>query len=154
MIFFQWCNCLDYMVTKQLSHIRANWEIEWNHEQKCYDPETDSYAEMINDLIVELSLIKPPKKYHDTEDHLAELCKAKLNWNIQKVKGRWEGGDYISILEQGGFYDINENLLCLAVCGRIKAALSRGQMHFDDMEEFHRKIIADLLATILYHRDK
>lgn len=63
------------------------------------------------------------------------------------------GHDYASILEQGAFDDVDERNLLLAVSGRVKAALDRGQMHFDDMEESHRKMLADVLAIILFHRD-
>ena len=57
------------------------------------------------------------------------------------------------MLEQGGFNDIDEKNLVLSACGRVKAAIDRGQLHFDDMEKFHRKMLADVLAIILYHRD-
>ncbi len=153
-IFFSWSDLFDYMVTRQLSHIRANWELTWNHTEKIYEPEQDSYAEMLNDLVIELSKLNPPAKYHDNEDRLAEYCKESLNWNINKLGNRWVGSDYLSILEQGGFEDIGEKNLCLAVCGRVKAALDQDQIHFDDMEESHRKMLADVVAIILYHRNK
>jgi hypothetical protein len=152
--FFKWSDLFDHMVTRQLSHIRSNWELTWNHDEEKYEPEEDSYAQMINDLVVELSKQNPPKKYHDNEDRLAEYCKANLGWDINKVGNRWTGDDYASILEQGAFNDIDEQNLCLAASGRVKAALDRGQVHFDDMEEFHRRMLADVLAIILYHRDK
>jgi len=151
--FFAWSNLFDYMVTRQLSHIRGNWELTWDHEEKQYEPEENSYAEMINNFIIEISNLKPPAKYHNNEDRLAEYCKKNLNWDIKKVGNHWVGSDYASILEQGGFNDIDEYNLCLAACGRIKAALERGQMHFDDMEESHRKMLADVIAIILFHRE-
>lgn len=150
--FFSWSDLFDYMVTRQLSHIKGNWELTWDHAEKEYEPEEDSYAEKINELVEELSKLDPPSRYHDNEDRLAEYCKESLNWNIKKVGGRWVGSDYASILEQGGFKDIDETNLCIAACGRVKAALDRGQMHFDDMEEFHRKMLSDVVAIILYHR--
>jgi hypothetical protein len=140
------------MVTRQLSHIRGNWELTWDHDEEKYEPEEESYAEIINDLIIELSELDPPLKYHDNEDRLAEYCKSTLKWNINKVGNRWVGSDYASVLEQGGFNDLDQKNLCLAACGRVKAALNRGQEHFDDMEEFHRKMLANVLAIILYHR--
>ena len=151
--FFKWSGSLDRMVTRQLSHVRANWELTWDHEEEKYEPEEDSYAEMINELVVELSKLTPPQKYHDNEDCLAEYCKQGLNWNITKVGNRWVGSEYVVILEQGGFRDINEKNLCLAASGRVKAAIDHGQLHFDDMEESHRKILADVIAIILYHRE-
>ncbi len=76
----------------------------------------------------------------------------KVGWKIQKVGNRWEGEDYPFILEQGGFDDIDQEELLHAAAGRIKAAIARGQLHFDEMEWFHRKMLADVLAMILYHR--
>lgn len=150
--FFGGSNLFDYMITRQLSHIRGNWELTWDHKKEQYEPEEESYAGLINELVIELSKLDPPEIYHDNEDRLAEYCKASLNWDIKKVGNRWVGSDYSSVLEQGGFKDWDQKNLCLAACGRVKAALSRGQMHFDDMEESHRKMLADVLAIILYHR--
>jgi hypothetical protein len=151
--FFEWSDLFDYMVTRQLSHIRENWELTWDNDEKRYKPEEESYAEIINALVGEISSLEPPEIYHDNEDCLAEYCRESLGWNIEKVGSRWVGSDYISILEQGGFYDIDEKNLILAACGRVKAAIDRGQLHFDEMEEFHRKMLANVLAIILYHRD-
>lgn len=150
--FFSWSELFDYTVTRQLSHVKSNWELTWDHDDEVYEPEDDSYAELINNLVVELSKLDPPKKYHDNEDRLAEFCKESLNWNIKKIGNRWVGSDYASILEQGGFRDLDEKNLCLAACGRVKAAIDREQLHFDDMEEFHRKMLADVVVIILYHR--
>ena len=150
--FFGWSNLFDCMVTRQLSHVRGNWELTWDHENKQYEPEEESYAELINELVLELSELDPPEKYHDNEDRLAEYCKDSLNWDIKKVGNRWVGSSYASILEQGGFKDWNQKDLCLAASGRVKVALHRGQMHFDDMENFHREILSDVIAIILYHR--
>lgn len=151
--FFSWSDLFDHMVTRQLWHIRGNWELTWDHEKEQYEPEENSYAEMINNLVIELSNLNPPSKYHDNEDRLAEYCQQSLHWDIKKVGNRWIGSDYASIIEQGAFDDIDQEDLCLAVCGRVKAALDHGQMHFDDMEDFHRKMFADLIAIILYHRE-
>jgi hypothetical protein len=150
--FFSWSELFDYMVTRQLSHIRGNWELTRDHVAQEYEAEEDSYAELINRLVIELSELDPPLKYHDNEDRLAEYCKANLNWDIRTVGTRWVGSEYSSILEQGGFSDVNAGNLCLAACGRVKAALDRNQLHFDDMEEFHREMLADVVAIILYHR--
>ena len=152
--FFQWSDLFDHMVTRQLSHLRPNWELTWDREKEIYEPEEESYAERINELIVELSNLNPPTKYHDNEDRLAEYCKADLGWDIKKVGNRWVGADYAFILEQGAFRDIDERNLCFASVGRVRAALDRGQEHFDDMEEFHRRMLANVIVIILYHREK
>ena len=108
--FFGWSNLFDYMVTRQLSHVRGNWELTWDHENKQYEPEEESYAELINELVLELSGLDPPEKYHDNEDRLAEYCKDSLDWDIKKVGNRWVGSSYASILEQGGFKDWNQKI--------------------------------------------
>ena len=77
-LFFKWSELFDYMVTKQLSHIRGNWELTWDHGEEEYEPEEDSYAEIINDLIIELSELEPPKQYHENEDRLAEYCQSSV----------------------------------------------------------------------------
>ncbi|EBF8391669.1 hypothetical protein NBB52_05625 [Salmonella sp. NW1172] len=60
----------------------------------------------------------------------------------------------MSILEQGGFSDEDQKNLCLSIAGRIRAAINRHQFHFDDMEKSHQKILADVIAIILYHRSE
>jgi hypothetical protein len=150
--FFRNSALLDCLVLRQLSHIKGNWELIWDRENEEYEPEDNSYAEEINQLIEDLGLVEPPDKYHTNEDGLAEYVIANLNWKINKVNGRWIGADYASILEQGGFHDIDKTNLILAAAGRIKAAMDRNQNHFDDMEEFHQKMLADVIAIILYHQ--
>jgi hypothetical protein len=103
-------------------------------------------------MIVDLSGARPPARYHDNEDRLAEYARDKLKWPIRKERGRWVGHDYDFILEQSGFDDIDQTELLHAAAGRIRAALDRGQMHFDDMEESHRRMLGAILTIILYHR--
>jgi len=143
---------LDRLALRQLSHIKENWELAWNNEDEKYEPEENSYAEKLNQLIIELGRVDPPKKYHENEDCLVEYVIANLNWKSRKINGRWVGEDYAAKLEQGGFNDIDRNNLILAAAGRIKAAIDRNQHHFDDMEQSHQKILADVIAIILYHR--
>jgi hypothetical protein len=150
--FFNQSDSLAYLVTRQLSHIRCNWELIWDHEKQEYTPEEDSYAELLNQLIEELNSVNSPSRYHENEDCLAEYVISDLKWNIKKVGGRWVGQDYAAILEQGGFNDINEENLILAAAGRIKAAINRKQLNFDEMETSHQKMLANVLACILYHR--
>ncbi len=150
--FFGWSDLLDYMVNRELSHIRSNWEMTWDDSNDNYIPEEDSYAEALNKLFEEMSEVNPPLKYHDNEDRLAEYLQENSNWSIRKRNGRWIGAAYESILEQGGFGDVNQEQLILAAAGRIRAAIDREQTHFDDMEESHRYILAIVLIVILYHR--
>jgi len=150
--FFSNSSLLGRLVLRPLSHINGNWELIWDKEKQEYEPEEESYAGLLNQLIKELACIEPPLEYHKHEDCLAEYVRANLNWNLNKIKGRWVGEDYHVILEQGGFHDINLANLKLAAAGRIKAATKRKQLHFDDMEQSHQKILAGVLAIILYHQ--
>lgn len=95
----------------------------------------------------------PPKNYHTNEDELAMYVAEKLNWGIEKVGKKWTKADYNSILEQGGFGDINEENLVKAASGRVHKAIQHGQNHFDEMDMGHMKILANILAIILYHKD-
>ena len=150
--FFSNSNLFDTLALRQLSHINGNWELTWDKSKEEYIPEDDSFSEKVNELLDQFSQMNPPSKYHDNEDRLAEYVKAKLNWNVQKIGNRWVGSEYPSILEQGAFSDIIQDELCLAAAGRIQAAIKRGQFHFDEMERFHQKMLADVIAIILFHR--
>ncbi len=150
--FFAKSEFLDYLVLRPLSHINENWELMWNSDKEEYEIEEDSFADKLNDLILELSNTPPSLKYHDNEDKLAEYVKKHLNWSISKVGNRWFGEDYPVILEQGGFHDFKETELVQAATGRIQAAIDRGQWHFDEMEDSHQKILAGILCIIIYHR--
>jgi hypothetical protein len=150
--FFRKSYYLDTDVLRPLSHIAGNWELTWDSDSEKYREEEESYSALLNALVIELSAVASPKCYHENEDRLAEYVRDKLNWPIFKRGKWWIGGDYISIIQQGGFGDRNEMQMILAASGRVKAAQDRGQLHYDDMEESHRKILSIVLAAILYHR--
>ena len=150
--FFAWSDLLDHGVLRPLSHIHGNWELTWDHESRRYEHEHDSFAEKLNLLIKTLADTQPPSRYYDSEDRLAQYVVEKLKWKIRKQGNRWIGADYESILEQGGFDDIDQAELTLAAAGRIHAALARGQMRFDQMEESHARMLGAVLTIILYHR--
>ncbi len=150
--FFAWSDTLDRRVLRRLSHIHPNWEISWDRETGRYKHEPDSFAEKLNLLIDDLAHTRPPPRYHDSEDGLAQYGAAKLNWNIRKQGNRWVGAEYGFILEQGGYGDVDQQELILAAAGRIQAALVRGQMHIDQMEQSHAHMLCEVMAIILYHR--
>jgi len=154
MPFFENCDTsiLDREVFRPLSHIRGNWELLWDASRSCFQEEKNSYASLLNDLIAEIEAVTPPEKYHDNEDRLAEHVKEHLHWEIRKEEARWVGADYHSIIEQGGFHDLDEEQLVLAAAGRIKAAQVRGQSQYNMMEDSHRCMLAAVLSVILYHR--
>ena len=150
--FFYNSELLDYLVLRPLSHIKGNWDLTYDKEQEEYIEEEDSFAQLLNQLILELENSTPPLSYHENEDCLAEYVKESLNWDIQKIGNLWKGEDYKSILEQGGFNDIDEKNLMLASAGRIQASINFNQLNFDDMETGHQNMLAAVLAIILYHR--
>lgn len=150
--FFGHSDYLDHMVTRPLSHIKHKWKLTWDQANMQYKPEENSYADLLNRLIKELDSVTIPNNYHNNEDELALYVLNNLRWSIKKVGVRWEGVDYDSILEQGGFHDIDQSHLLIASAGRIHTARKYGQMHFDEMEESHRRMLGALIAIILYHR--
>jgi len=150
--FFADSDYLDHMVLRPLSHSRPNWELRWDRKTGTYLVEDDSYAGLLNDLLTELDNSSPPSRYHDNEDCLAEFVVKHLKWPIKKVRNRWVGMDYDTILEQGGIHDVDQANLLLAAAGRIHAAKRRGQIHFDEMEKSHRRMLGAVLTTILYCR--
>ncbi len=159
--FFEASDFVDHEVLRPLSHIRFNWELIVDPTTGRYFNEKDSFAWLFNHLIDELASATLPARYHDSEDRLGEHVKKSLNWDIRKQRGIWvnaEGKrlhptDYLAMLEQGGFKTDGDSDLVEAATERIRAAIARGQNHFDDMERSHQVILAGVLAAILYHRD-
>ena len=150
--FFYDSDILDYMVLRPLSHFTLNWELSWDETNKNYYEEEDSFAELLNDLLAELTTVSPPENYHQHEDFLAEHVINSLRWPITKIGKRWVGSDYESVLSQGGFGDFDQENLLKSAAGRIKAARDHGQVHFDNMEAGHQKVLSFVLTIILYHR--
>lgn len=149
--FFAWSDLLDYEVLRPLSHIRLSWELMWDNDAKRYEPEEDSFAESLNELIERISATARPDRYHDDEDVIANHLASRPQSGVTKRGNRWVGADYFHILEQGGFDDIDQQHLRRAATGRVCAAIERGQLEYDQMEEGHRKMLAAILTIILYH---
>lgn len=143
---------LDYLVLRPLSHITLNWETRWNHIAHCFKPEPESFAGDLNAVIELIAASLPPARYHDHEDRLAERVIQNLGWPIQKKGTHWVGADYGAILEQGAFRDLDQRDLLSAAAGRVHAAFAHGQIHFDEMEDGHRNMLAALLTITIYHR--
>ncbi|HEX8522020.1 MAG TPA: hypothetical protein VF669_07165 [Tepidisphaeraceae bacterium] len=158
--FFADSTWIDATVLRPLSHIRFGWEIQWDAKNQQYVPEEGTFGDLLNELIEELDSSTPPIRYHDHEDVLGRRVQRDLKWEVEKRGSRWvhrDGSpvgtsDYLALLEQGAFADVGERNLLLAAAGRIKAAMDRGQMHFDDMDERHMWMLAGVLSAILYHR--
>ena len=150
--FFAHSDCLDYLVLRPLSHITSNWETRWNDEAWRYQREPFSFAADLNQVIECVATSPRPPKYHTNEDVLVKRVLHELKWPIQKKGNRWIGADYASMLEQGGFRDLDQKNLIAAATGRVHAALDYGQPHFDQMETRHRHMLTALLTIIIYHR--
>jgi hypothetical protein len=149
--FFADSYYLDYIVLRPLSHITMNWEAAWGVDR--YEPEADSFAGDLNEIIDQIAESPRPDRYHDYEDSLAERVVTLLKWPIQKKGGRWHGADYQSILEQGAFRDIGQRDLAIAANGRVQMALDYGQAHFDEMDDAHMTMLSALMTIMIYHRD-
>ncbi|MDQ4420970.1 hypothetical protein OOT33_11065 [Sphingobium sp. DEHP117] len=143
---------LERFVLRPLSHITMNWELKWDDNAQAYLPEEDSFAAIRNQTIHDLSETRPPRRYHENEDSLADFVIEHLHWPIRKKRGFWVGAGYNSILEQGGFHDLDQFDLLQAAAGRVHAALDRQKTHFDHMEHSHQRMLAAVLSIILYHR--
>lgn len=149
--FFEDSEFLDYEVLRPLSHIRGNWELSRGTDT-LFEPEEDSFAMELSQLIEELEVAEIPSRYHDNEDQLARYVQEKFDKEIKTVGNRWIGQDYRIILQDAGFFDIDERNLVQSAKGRIVAAINFGQEQYDDMELGHRKMLAVILTLILYHR--
>lgn len=150
--FFDQSDYLDYEVLRPLSHIRGNWELYPGTDEFHFELEEDSFAKELSELIDELGATEIPDRYHDNEDTLAEYVRDKFDSEIRKVGNRWVGREYQIILQDAGFFDINEENLVQSAKGRIIAAQNFNQNHYDEMETGHRKMLAVILTLILYHR--
>ena len=149
--FFKGSEFLDYEVLRPLSHIRGNWDLS-SGTDTSFAPEENSFALELSQLIEELAKTDIPSRYHDNEDQLARYVQENFDKEIEKVGNRWVGQDYRVILQDAGFFDINERNLVQSAKGRIVAAINFGQVHYDTMELGHRKMLAVILTLILYHR--
>jgi hypothetical protein len=149
--FFKNSDLLDYEVLRPLSHIRSNWDLSYD-SSGYFIEEPDSFGHAFNSLLNELENTDIPQRYHDNEDQLASYVQDKLDKEIEKIGNRWIGMEYQIILQDGGFFDFNEENLVQSAKGRIIAANNYDQFHYDDMENGHRKLLALVLSLILYHR--
>lgn len=150
--FFAQSELIDHDVLRPLSHIKGNWEVSWDDHMQRYAHEDDNFAKHLNVLIDDIANTAISDRYHDNEDVVANYLAAKPGSRIQKKGGRWIGASYGWILEQGGFDDIDQGELLTSAIGRVAAALQFGQMTYDDMEQGHRLMLADILTIMLYHR--
>lgn len=150
--FFARSDALDYLCLRPLDHIASSWEVVWDRDGLRCVSEEDSFAADLNLFIDEIAGAVRPTRYHEDEDALIEAYLGATKWPQQKKGNRWIVADYASLLEQAASADLHEARLVSAATGRVHAALDFGQMHFDNMEEGHRRILAQVVTIILYQR--
>lgn len=150
--FFAASENIDHDVLRPLSHITSAWEMLWDREAGSYEPEPGTFAADLNAIIEQIASTPRPDRYHDHEDTLAEAVIRDLKWPIQKKGSRWIGANYESILEQGAFSDFGQQDLASSTAGRVHAALDRGQLDFDHMDESHAHMLAAIMTIMIYHR--
>ena len=75
--FIDYSDIFDHMVLRPLSHIRGNWELQWNYEKLEFLEEEDSFAKDLNQLLRDIADCKLPcnYRYHASEDIIARLVK-------------------------------------------------------------------------------
>ena len=150
--FFARSDLIDHDVLRPLAHVKGNWDVSWDTKTQQYEHEEDSFAKYLNILVDDIAETAIPARYHDNEDVVANYLAKKPGSKIEKKGGRWIGEDYGWILEQGGFHDFDQAELLTSAIGRVGAALKHGQIHYDQMDQGHRLMLADVLTIILYHR--
>lgn len=147
---------LDHETTHKLDHIFPNWELTWDFERERYVEEPDSFAALVNALIDELEAIGTTLSYHQNEDALAEYVRDVLHEPVTKQGNRWlldgSADRYDELLERGGLGDVGQRMLVAAIAGRIQAAISHGQNHFEEMEQRHQRILAWAITSVLFYR--
>ena len=84
--FIDCSDIFDHMVLRPLSHIRGNWELQWNYEKLEFLEEEDSFAKDLNQLLRDITDCELPcnYRYHASEDIIARLVKKHLHWNIYR----------------------------------------------------------------------
>lgn len=150
--FFSDSSYLETDTVRHLRHMDSTYELIWDSGKRQYQEDDNIFAQLLNSLIKEIGATKPAKRYHRREDIVASYVVTRLRWAISKKEKYWVGAEYDSILEQGGFDDIDERNLVLAAAGRVMTARDHGQNHYDHMEESHRRMLGTILRVILYHR--
>lgn len=150
--FFENSDFLDIMVLKPLSHIRPDWELSWYGSIDEYKPSVDSFAYELQQLIYEIEACVAPDDYHLHEDIVIKSTPQEFNEEVYKQGRLWIGQSYQILLQNGGLFDDDAKNLVMATAGRIAVAKRHGQLHFDQMDFSHQKILAIIMALVLYHR--
>jgi len=156
--FIGWAICFDEEVTKPLEHIAHNYELTWDHEAQRFEEEELSFAPILNSLIDELAKTSSYADYHQFVDD--ELLASSFANEVIYLEGKlWREtktqeplnpediGHYLEQHTMGGYLPVN---LTKSVSSRIRAAQKAGVENWDDLDDGHRKMLAELIVVILY----
>jgi hypothetical protein len=160
MRFFGESGWLDSAVLRPMSHIASCWELRRTDTVGVFMEEEESLAGLMNELIREISEATPPADYHAHEDAVMRL---RQNNDSQIYLGdkRWRDratglplakSAIAFFLEQAsiGYEDVPD--LVNAAAGRVAAALRFGNANFDQLDEGHADMLAEVLCVILFVR--
>ena len=156
--FIGWTICFDLEVTKPLSHIAPYYELTWDMEAQKFEEEELSFAPVLNSLIDKLAKTSSHTDYHQFVDD--ELLASRFANEVIYLEGkRWKNnrtkeplkpediGHYLEQHALGGCSLVN---LKKSVSSRIRAAQKAGIKNWDELDDGHRKMLAELIVVILY----
>ncbi len=161
MYFFGESEWLDRAVLRPLSHIALSWELRRTDTVGVFMEEEDSLAALMNQLILDISRATPPADYHAHEDAVIRLRDGIENGTIYLERKRWrdrQTGEPLdkstlgSLMEQASiiYEDIPD--LVLAAAGRVATAMKHGDATFDDLDDGHADMLAEILTIIIWVR--
>ncbi|MDG1286323.1 MAG: hypothetical protein P8P30_02025 [Rickettsiales bacterium] len=159
--FFARSDWLDYAVLRPLSHVAGNWEL--TPDGKFYKAEEDSLADHLNILIDEIAKTHPPISYHyhensiasqhrDTKDGSVILSKSKNIWLDPITKKPISIAQVGHYIEQSAARGVDDSELVAAASGRVARSISCDVNHFDDLDQGHLSMLAEIMSIILFMR--
>lgn len=147
---------MDGTVTRPLSHIAPHWELIWQDKERRYLDEEYSLGSHFNDLIEDISVSPKPKNYHRYMDnHLiyrSDIVLKNKIWCDVSTDDKIDVemmGHYIS---QEAIGDLEAKNLILAAAGRIEVSRKLGFENYDELDDNHMGMLAQILTSILYCR--
>lgn len=160
MYFFGKSEWLDRAVLRPLSHIAPCWDLRRTDTVGVFMEEEYSLAVLMNELILDIARSIPPTDYHAHEDAVIRLREVNDEAVYQEGK-RWRArrtGKPLSkssiggLMEQAaiGYEDVPD--LVLAAAGRVATAMKHGDATFDDLDDGHADMLAEVLTVILFIR--
>jgi len=149
----------DEHVTKPLEHIAGHWELSWDIDNNQFEEEAGSFSPLINQLINELARTPAHKEYHKFVD--ADLAASKYAANeIALQNKKWIDSRTRKPLTPesiGYFLEQTANgwslrNIILSIASRIRAAQKAGVKNWDELDDGHKDMLAQLIVVVLYMR--